>query len=153
MPGDQRGDVRTVQRPFDGQCRGDRDARGTPVRLPDGTEARRLPGYFRWITDGAFCGSISLRWQPGTTDLPPHVLGHVGFAVVPWKRDRGYATRALALLLPDARSLGLGHVDLTTDPANTTSQLRKTRATLRVLAHPAQELRKSRIRWEILPKG
>ena len=81
----------------------DRDAHGPPVKLPDGSTVQRLPGYRRWIWDGEFCGVIGFRWQPGTTDLPPHCLGHIGFSVVPWKRRRGYATRALALLLPDVR--------------------------------------------------
>src|SRR5436190_15989582 len=69
----------------------DRAAAGGPLTLLDGTKVARLPGYRRWIWDGDFCGSIGLRWQPGTEDLPPHVLGHVGYAVVPWKRRRGYA--------------------------------------------------------------
>ena len=69
-----------------------------------------------------FCGSISLRWKPGTTDLPPHVLGHVGYAVVPWKRRLGYATSALKQLLPEAREVGLPYVEITTDPDNVASQ-------------------------------
>jgi hypothetical protein len=72
--------------------------------------------------DGAFCGVIGFRWQPGTTDLPPYCLGHIGFSVVPWKRRRGYATRALAQLLPDVRNEGLTHVELTTDVDNVASQ-------------------------------
>jgi predicted acetyltransferase len=50
------------------------------------------------------------------------VLGHIGYAVVPWKRGRGYATRALALLLPEARKEGLTYVELTTDADNLPSQ-------------------------------
>lgn len=100
----------------------DREAKGPPVRLPDGSTAQRLPGFQRWIWDGAFCGTIGLRWQPGTTALPPHVLGHVGYAVVPWKRNRGHATRALALMLRDAAAEGLPFVTLTTDPDNLASQ-------------------------------
>ena len=100
----------------------DREARGAPIRLPDGTTRERLPGFNRWISDGEFCGSIGIRWQPGTTSLPPHVLGHIGFSVVPWKRGGGCATKALALLLPVARDIGLDHVDLTTDPENLASQ-------------------------------
>ena len=50
------------------------------------------------------------------------MLGHIGYAVVPWKRGRGYATRALALLLPQARKEGLRFVHLTTDPDNIPSQ-------------------------------
>jgi predicted acetyltransferase len=100
----------------------DREAKGPPITLPDGSTAPRLPGYRKWMWDGEFCGSIGLRWQRGTSALPPHVLGHVGYAVVPWKRGLGYATRALALILPEARAEGLEHVDLTTDPDNLPSQ-------------------------------
>jgi Acetyltransferase (GNAT) domain len=55
-------------------------------------------------------------------DLPPLCLGHIGFSVVPWKRGNGYATRALALLLPDAAAEGLAYVELTTDLDNAASQ-------------------------------
>lgn len=100
----------------------DREAKGGPITLPDGSQLPRLPGYRRWIWDGEFCGSIGFRWQKGTSALPPYVLGHIGYAVVPWKRQRGYATRALALLLEDARREGLEHVTLTTDVDNRPSQ-------------------------------
>lgn len=82
----------------------------------------RLPGYRRWLWDGEFCGAIGLRWQPGTPALPPTCLGHIGYSVVPWKRGRGYATRALGLLLPEARREGLPYVELTTDAANVASR-------------------------------
>lgn len=91
------------------------------VRLADGREVPRLPGVVRWMWDGEFCGAINLRYQPGTEELPPHVSGHVGYAVVPWKRSRGYATRALALLLPLAREAGLARVLLTCDADNVAS--------------------------------
>lgn len=100
----------------------DREARGDPVTLPDGSKVARLPGYRLWMWDGEFCGSIGLRWQPGTEALPAHVLGHIGYAVVPWKQRRGHATRALRDMLPRAREEGLAWVDLTTDPANVASQ-------------------------------
>jgi predicted acetyltransferase len=76
----------------------------------------------RWLWDGEFCGSISLRWQAGRSDLPPHCLGHIGYGVVPWKQRRGYATEALRQLLPLARSEGLPFVEVTTDPDNIASQ-------------------------------
>jgi len=92
------------------------------LTLPDGSAAKRLPGFRRWLWDGEFCGSIGLRWQPGTTALPPHCLGHIGYAVVPWKQHRGYAKSALRLILPEARAVGLPYVEITTDPDNIASQ-------------------------------
>jgi len=100
----------------------DREANGPPITLPDGRTVPRLPGYARWMWDGEFCGTIGFRWQPGTTELPAYCLGHIGYSVVPWKRQRGYATRALQLLLPQARSEGLAYVVLTCDADNIASQ-------------------------------
>ncbi len=100
----------------------DPEGRGPPVTLPDGSVVPRLPSYSLWMWDGEFCGSISLRWQPGTTELPQHCLGHIGYSVVPWKRRRGYATSALGLILPLAREQGLPFVELTTDLSNLPSQ-------------------------------
>jgi predicted acetyltransferase len=67
----------------------DRNAEGPPVKLPDGSTAQRIPGYRLWLWDGEFCGSIGFRWQPGTSALPSHVLGHIGYTVVPWKEGKG----------------------------------------------------------------
>lgn len=100
----------------------DREGRGPAVVLPDGSTVPRLPGYKRWMWDGEFCGVIGFRWQPGTPALPPTCLGHIGYSVVPWKRQRGYATRALALLLPEVRREGLPYVEITTDSTNVASR-------------------------------
>ncbi|MEO7253230.1 MAG: GNAT family N-acetyltransferase [Casimicrobium sp.] len=100
----------------------DREAKGPLVTLPDGAQMKRIPGFHRWMWDGEFCGSISLRWKPGTAELPPHVLGHIGYAVVPWKRRLGYATSALKQMLPLAREVGLPYVEITTDLDNVASQ-------------------------------
>lgn len=100
----------------------DPEGRRPPIVRPDGSTVPRLPGFRRWMWDDGFCGSVNFRWQPGTSDLPKYVLGHLGYAVVPWKQRRGYATKALALMLPEARKLGLAHIDLTTDPDNLPSQ-------------------------------
>jgi len=100
----------------------DREAKGGPIMLPDGSKVPRLPGYRRWLWDGEFCGAIGFRWQRGTEALPAYCLGHIGYSVVPWKQRRGYATQALRLLLPEAAAEGLSYVEITTDPENIASQ-------------------------------
>ncbi|MBY0339412.1 MAG: GNAT family N-acetyltransferase [Acetobacteraceae bacterium] len=91
------------------------------ITLPDGSRRPKLPGFRRWMWDGAVLGSIGFRFQPGTVELPAHVLGHIGFAVVPWARRQGVGTRALALLLEEIRPLGLPYVELTAELGNIAS--------------------------------
>jgi predicted acetyltransferase len=100
----------------------DREATGEPVVFPDGSRVPRLPGYRMWMWDGEFSGTTSLRWQPGTEALPPYCLGHVGYAVVPWKRGRGYAKQALKKMLAHAAAEGLRYVEITTRVDNEPSQ-------------------------------
>jgi predicted acetyltransferase len=100
----------------------DREAKGPPITLPDGSQVRRLPGFRRWLWDGEFAGSIGLRWQHGTTELPPYCLGHIGYSVVPWKQRKGYATAALRAVLIEAKDMGMPFVEITTDPENIASQ-------------------------------
>lgn len=100
----------------------DRAASGPPIVLPNGATAPRLPGFRRWMWDGDFCGIIGLRWQPGTTELPPYCLGHVGYSVVPWKQRRGHATAALGTMLVDARDEGLPSITVTTTVRNLASR-------------------------------
>jgi predicted acetyltransferase len=100
----------------------DPEALGEPIALADGSKVARLPGYVRWIWDDDFCGSINFHWLNGTSELPEHVPGHIGYSIVPWQRGKGHAKTALGLLLPDARARGLGFVELTTDADNLASQ-------------------------------
>jgi predicted acetyltransferase len=92
----------------------DPEGLGPPVLCPDGSTVPRLPSITRWIWDNGFCGTIGFRWRPGTTDLPPTCLGHIGYAVVPWRQGMGIATRALALMLEEATQRGMPFVTLTT---------------------------------------
>lgn len=91
---------------------------GTTVTLPDGRAVPRLPSRDFLVVDGEFCGRIGLRFQPGTEALPPHVSGHVGYSIVPWKQRRGYAGEALRLLLPHARAEGFTRLLVTCDDDN-----------------------------------
>jgi len=88
------------------------------VTLPDGSTVPRLPSVTRWIWSDGFAGHIQLRWQPGTDALPPTCLGHIGYSVVPWLQRQGFATRALAAILPEAAARGLGAVQVTCAPDN-----------------------------------
>jgi predicted acetyltransferase len=92
------------------------------VTLSDGRTVPRLPARIRWIWDGDFCGQTNLRWMPDGAPLPPHILGHVGYAVVPWKQGHGIAKRALRHMLSEAREVGLPALDICTTADNVASQ-------------------------------
>ena len=94
---------------------------GTVVTA-SGRSVPRLPSRQFWIDDGEFCGVINLRFVAGSDALPDYVSGHIGYAVVPWKRRRGYATAALALVLPVAQEVGLRRVEITCDEDNEASR-------------------------------
>lgn len=95
---------------------------GGIIRPGNGGAVERLPGLVLWMWDGEFCGSINLRFEHGTETLPGHVSGHIGYAVVPWKRRRGYATRALAMMLPFAMAEGFARMLVTCDVDNAASR-------------------------------
>ena len=97
------------------QCR----ESGGELTLDDGRVVPRLSQRVRWMVDGGeFCGSINLRFQPGTLALPAHVSGHVGYTVVPWMRGRGVATAALRAMVGLAAELRLAQISVTCDVGN-----------------------------------
>jgi predicted acetyltransferase len=106
--------------------------RGGRIRLHDGSEVSRLPDMIRWLIaldqpGEIFVGSINLRWQEDAagrpvTDLPPHVLGHIGYTILPAHAGRGYASAALAGMLAEARAIGLPFVRITCDAGNAASR-------------------------------
>jgi len=98
------------------------EALGPKVTLEDGREVPRLAHVRHWIVDDDFCGEINLRWQPGTSELPDYCDGHVGYAVVPWKRRRGVAASALRQLARLAPSFGLAWLDIAMSVDNLASR-------------------------------
>ena len=101
------------------------------IRLPDGREVDRIPGPTRWIfaedrPERPFIGSINLRWQEKDgrpiLALPDHVLGHVGYTVLPAFAGHGYASAALAAMLGVAREAGLPEITITCDATNHASR-------------------------------
>ncbi|WP_174168019.1 GNAT family N-acetyltransferase [Rhizobium rhizogenes] len=75
-----------------------------------------------WIWDGEFCGYITFRHLPGTSQLPLHLPGHVGYSIVPWKQGRGYATQALRLLLPIAAQADFERISIICNEDNLSSR-------------------------------
>ncbi len=109
------------------------EIRGGPgrIRLPDGREVDRIPGPTRWIfaedrPERPFVGSINLRWQEKDgrpiLALPEHVLGHIGYTILPAFAGHGYATAALAGMLAVARQAGLPEITITCDATNLASR-------------------------------
>ena len=95
------------------------------LELEDGSKVSRLPSISRYMwVDNAPVGRISLRYQPGQVELPPHVLGHIGYETFPWAQRQGYGTSALGQMLDIARERCsfLSYVELTTNADNLPSQ-------------------------------
>lgn len=92
-------------------------------KLQDHTKGVNLPQD--WVPSSAFwalsevgelVGEIEIRhWlTPALEDFG----GHIGFAVRPGQRRKGYATRMLTMVLEKARDMGLKRVLITCDPKN-----------------------------------
>lgn len=85
---------------------------------PQGISARTF-----WMWHGPdFVGRLTLRWTTSTMAVPAGQAGHVGYSVVPWARNRGHATRGLALLMVQAVRLGMREMTVATGPENLISR-------------------------------
>lgn len=100
----------------------DPEGRNPMIELPDGRLIKPLPSLTRWIWTDGFCGSIQLRWTPGSDALPEHCPGHVGYSIVPEQRNQGLATLAMRRLLPIAWEVGLRELSIQTKRSNIASQ-------------------------------
>jgi len=79
--------------------------------------AAQVPDTQYWmIVDDVYVGRITLRhWLDAELE---ELGGHVGYEVRPGFRRRGFASSALAQVLPRARARGLTRVLLTCDATN-----------------------------------
>lgn len=101
------------------------DGTGAPLLLDDGRVVPRLSYKRYWMvddSDDSYIGEMNLRWQKGTSTLPEYCLGHIGYAVVPWKRGNGYAGLALRQLSQLAKGYGLDWLDISMEISNIASR-------------------------------
>ncbi len=83
-----------------------------------GLDEGRVPNTNFWIIDknDEYCGRISLRHY--LNEKLERFGGHIGYDIIPSKRGKSYATKALTLCLEEAKKLGLEKVMLTCDNDN-----------------------------------
>ena len=93
--------------------------------LLDHQRGRDLPGGMvasttRWIAvDGRLVGFLSIRHD--LNEFLRELGGHIGYAIRPSERRKGYATAATALALTECRRLGINPVLITCDDTNLAS--------------------------------
>ena len=80
----------------------------------------RVHASYWWMVEGdQYLGAISLRHE--LNDFLYDAGGHIGYGVRPSARGRGVATWAVAVVLDEARKLGLDRVLITCDDNNIAS--------------------------------
>jgi predicted acetyltransferase len=79
-----------------------------------GLAAGLVPATYYWLVrDDVVIGRANLRHR--LNEKLEHEGGHIGYAIRPSERGKGYGTRQLALALEKARQLGLLRVLVTCD--------------------------------------
>ena len=79
--------------------------------------ADRVPQTELWLVEnGKFIGWVKIRHELNKNLLKQG--GHIGYAIRPSERKKGYGTKILELALPVAKNLGIEKVLLTCDDEN-----------------------------------
>lgn len=95
-------------------------------RLNDNAKSIDLPpgwvpsNTFWLIKDKKFIGHINIRHE--LTDYLLDKGGHIGYAIRPSERKKGYGSILLKLALPKAKTIGLKKVLITCDKSNIPSR-------------------------------
>lgn len=83
------------------------------IGLPEGY----VPATEFWIVDGdKFIGRVSIRHE--LNDYLTNFGGHIGYAIRPSERKKGYGTKALDLGLIEAKKLGINKILITCNTTN-----------------------------------
>jgi len=92
----------------------------------EAAEGKNLPkgwvpnSTFWLIVDGEFVGHGNIRHE--LNDWLSRIGGHIGYTIAPKHRRKGYGTKILELLLPEAARLGHEKVLMTCDEDNVGSR-------------------------------
>lgn len=70
------------------------------------------------MRDDDFLGSFGFRWAPNSAELPASVPGHIGYSIVRWEQNNGYAKFGLNALLMEIQGVGLSYFELSVGESN-----------------------------------
>lgn len=74
-----------------------------------------------WLVEDAYIGSVNIRHE--LTTWLERLGGHIGYAIRPSMRERGYGELICRLALDASRRIGLDRVLITCDEDNTASRV------------------------------
>lgn len=89
-------------------------------REPTELDPKKVPAHLFFLADtenSKLLGAIQIRHHINHPNLI-ETGGHIGYGICPSERRKGYATRMLALAIPEARKIGLSRLLVTCKDAN-----------------------------------
>jgi predicted acetyltransferase len=112
--------IRQLETDFDCWLR-DKNDLSIPFILSDGSHVRRVPSTELWLVSGPrVLGRINVRHE--LSEFLKTIGGHIGYAVRPSERKKGYATYMLKNAVVVAKNLGIEKALLTCDDSNMASR-------------------------------